>query len=159
MLKKFMKLLEKRGAEKPEIDEHEKLAKVDALNALKKMASDGMAGKMKSLKKVSVMSDSEQGLKEGLEKAKQILPSHEFESASDEEAEESPEHEMGESPEAEAMEHEESPEQEASESPEHEALESPEEEAAEHGEDELTEDQIVEKIANLKMLLKQKMSK
>lgn len=49
-------------------------AKLDALKAVKSLAQKKMA---EDLKKVTVASDSTEGLKEGLEKAKEVLPESE----------------------------------------------------------------------------------
>jgi len=61
---KFMKMLEKKRDLKP----HEKAAKMGVLKDMKDAASE-MAGDKLGLHKVSVMSDSPEGLEEGLDQA------------------------------------------------------------------------------------------
>lgn len=46
-------------------------AKMKVVDQMRKMAMDEMGGKLKGLKKVSVASDTEEGLKKGLELAKE----------------------------------------------------------------------------------------
>ncbi len=115
----------------------EKDAKMGVVQAMKDMASKAMGEKLRGLKKVSVASDSPEGLSAGLDKAKELLNAHvesedndamgEIEGAGHDL------HSMGE------------------ESPEHEASESPEEEASEHGSefDSLSEDEIDQKLQEL----------
>ncbi len=82
-MKKLIELMEKKAKSQKDMMPLEKDAKVKAVQAMRKMASDEMAGPLKQLgaKKVSVMADSEEGLKEGLDKAEEIveegLPSEE----------------------------------------------------------------------------------
>lgn len=77
--------------------------KMEMLKELMDAAKDGMKGKllgeMEGMKKITVASPSQEGLEEGLDKAKELLGS--------EESEESPEHEEMESPEMEKGEEEE----------------------------------------------------
>lgn len=68
---KFNKMLSK----KKDISDNEAKARGDVLNDLQGMASEEMG---KKLQKVSVMSDSKEGLSKGLEKAKQIVSSPEM---------------------------------------------------------------------------------
>ena len=74
-MKKLIELMEKKAKSQKDMMPLEKDAKVKAVQAMRKMASDEMAGPLKQLgaKKVSVMADSEEGLKEGLEKAEEIV--------------------------------------------------------------------------------------
>lgn len=51
----------------------EKDAKMSVIEAMRKMAEEAMGDKLKGLKKVTVASNSKEGLEEGLEKAKSIL--------------------------------------------------------------------------------------
>lgn len=51
----------------------DKEAKLAAVSEMKKMAEDAMSEKLGGLKKVTVASDSEEGLKEGLEKAEDVV--------------------------------------------------------------------------------------
>lgn len=80
----------------------EQKASTKVLGDLRKHMQDMMGDKMKSLKKVTVASDSKDGLKKGLEKAEEILdvkPSEdEIEEPSEEMEDESAEHEAEESP-------------------------------------------------------------
>lgn len=102
---KLLAALEKKKA-KP-MDELAKKAKLSVIQDMKKAAEQKMGDKLGKLKKVSVMSDSDEGLEKGLEKAKQIL-GHESEEKEEEalhEAAESPEHEAAESKEEEKAEH------------------------------------------------------
>lgn len=73
-------------------------ASKDVLGDLRKLAQGEMKGKMDSLKKVTVSSDSKQGLKKGLEKAEEIL-GDEGEECSICGSKECTSHEMDESPE------------------------------------------------------------
>lgn len=72
---KLIKLMEKKAKSQKEMKPLEQDAKMRAVGAMRKMASDEMAGPLKGLgaKKVSVMADSEEGLKEGLDKAEEIV--------------------------------------------------------------------------------------
>lgn len=127
------KLLEKKSKDGKMLPDHEKEAKMSVLHDLKNHMNDMMANKVDGLKKVSVMSDSPEGLKEGLDKAQELLhhpKDSELALPSDSDKESG-----------------ESLEEEASESPEEEALESPEEE--------MSEGDIDAKIAHL-MALKSK---
>ena len=71
----LMKKLEKKG--KSGMSEEDKRAKMDVLHELYNTAMDLMGGKVKgdldSLKSVSVMSDDDEGLEEGLELAEELL--------------------------------------------------------------------------------------
>lgn len=58
---------------KEDMDELHKSAKMDAISGLRQTAMDAMKGKLEGLKKVTVASDSKEGIKEGLEKAKEIV--------------------------------------------------------------------------------------
>lgn len=72
MLKeKFMKML----AKKRDLPAHEKNAKMDVVKGLQDDMSDHMQQRMGKLKKVTVASDSDEGLKAGLDKAKDIAAS------------------------------------------------------------------------------------
>jgi hypothetical protein len=66
---KMKKMLEK----KRDLPEHEKAAKMDVVKHLRDMASDAMGDKLDGLKKVSVASNTPEGLAHGLDKAKQIV--------------------------------------------------------------------------------------
>lgn len=68
---KFKKML----AKKKDLPDHEKKAKMDVIGALRDDMHEEMKKKLPSMKKVSVASDSPEGLKAGLDKAKQIVAS------------------------------------------------------------------------------------
>ncbi len=70
MMDKFDKLLEKKGKK---ISPLEQKAKMDVLSDLKGQASDMMGEKLGGIKKVSVAAPDKEGLKEGLEKAEELL--------------------------------------------------------------------------------------
>ncbi len=69
MHEKLMKMM----AKKRDLSPSEKKAKMDAVHEMRGAASEMMGDKMDGLKKVSVLSDSKQGLSKGLDKAKQIV--------------------------------------------------------------------------------------
>lgn len=103
MSKLFDKLMEKKKKDGGKMRPEEKEAKMGVLENLKQAMSESMSGKLGGLKKVTVASDSTEGLKKGLDKAKEItghLPESEGED------EESPDHEAAESVEEETAEHE-----------------------------------------------------
>lgn len=98
---KFQKLLEKKKKEGKSLSDVEKEAKMGVVDDMKKMAMDEMSNDLhRGLKKVTVASGDKEGLKKGLDKAKELLDKAPGE-------EESPEHEAQESSEEEAAEHEE----------------------------------------------------
>lgn len=68
-----MRLIEKKKKDGKELSEVEGKAKETVLSDLKDMAGKAMSDKLNGLKKVSVASDSEEGLKKGLDKAKDIV--------------------------------------------------------------------------------------
>ncbi len=80
---------------KKPLDEVEKKARVNVLKNLKSQAGKGIAEKIKEkmagMKKVTVAADSAKGLKEGLEKAEELVEGKEMSPFS---SEESPEKEM-----------------------------------------------------------------
>ena len=70
---KFEKLLQKKKKDKP-MSDVAKDAKMSVVKDLQQMASDAMRTGLKGgLKKVTVASDSPEGLKAGLEKAEEIV--------------------------------------------------------------------------------------
>jgi hypothetical protein len=117
-------------------------AKTNVLESLKNSMQDLMGEKVSGLKKVTVASNDKEGLKAGLDKAKNLLGNHE--SADVEGAEE----DLGED-----LDHD----QEEGESEEHKAKvlglsdeeESPEEEASETPSEEMSEDELDQKIQEL----------
>lgn len=64
---------------KKQMSENEKKAKLAALKGAHGMASDMIKGNLKGLKKVTIASDSEEGLKKGLDKAEEFLGEQESE--------------------------------------------------------------------------------
>jgi len=106
---KFEKLLAKKMKDGKKMSDSEKEAKSGVLSEMKDMASKMMGDKVKGLKKVTVASDSEEGVKKGLEKAKDLLGHSMSEESPEMEGsevaeEESPEHEQEESKEEEMQE-------------------------------------------------------
>ncbi len=69
-------MLKKLKMKESKMPSHEKDAKMSVLSHLRDMAQDSMSGKLSGLKKVSVMSDSSKGLKEGLSKAQELTSEH-----------------------------------------------------------------------------------
>ena len=67
------KLIAKKKASGKELSDNEKQAKSEVLKSLHGQASDILRDKLKGIKKVSVMSDSPEGLEKGLDKAKELL--------------------------------------------------------------------------------------
>lgn len=118
MREKMMKML----AKKRDLSPVERHAKMDVVKGLKDSVSEMMGHKLDGLKKVSVASDSSEGLKHGLEKAHDIVSGpehaemlkdaedpyseHSYSEGGEVEDEESPEHEASESPLEEEEEHE-----------------------------------------------------
>lgn len=111
----------------------EKKAKMKVVEDMRDMASKAMGDKLHGLKKVTVASNSSEGLKEGLEKAEDVIESKESEGL------DSMSHDMGH-----GMDHE-SEESEESESPESSE------------EDVLTKDLSKEEIADLIEQLQKKL--
>lgn len=152
-MKGMEKLLEKKKKDGKELSGVEKDAKMSVIGHLRDLASSAMGDKLKSLNKVSVASDSDEGLKHGLAKAQEIVAGghggmqHMVDDAEDGEDRgndlfsggETPEHESEDTPHAEGSE-----EEESEESPEEEASE---EEPEDH--DELSEDEIDQKLKEL----------
>lgn len=86
MKEKLMKHLAKKGKK---LEPLEKEAKMSVLSDLKNFAQEKMGEKLKDgIKKVTVASSDDEGLKEGLEKAKELLGSEEKEEDCEEEQEE-----------------------------------------------------------------------
>lgn len=74
MNEKMMKLLEKKKKSGMGMSDAEKDAKMSVIKDMQDMAKNAMGDKLSGLKKVTVTSDSPEGLQKGLEKAKEILP-------------------------------------------------------------------------------------
>lgn len=73
---------------KNKMSDAEKKAKMTALSEAHGMATDMLKDKVKGLKKVTVASDSKEGLKKGLKKAEDILGEQDSEDEEMEEGEE-----------------------------------------------------------------------
>lgn len=159
---RFGKMLGK----KRDLSNTEHKARMDVVRHLRDDASGDIAGRLDGLKKVSVTSDSQEGLKKGLDKAKEIVSSPEMEAMKNhaenaygdlKSAEE--EHERDEDNEesmplayAEGGEVEGSPEEEAAESDDEEAAESDE---SQESDDDMSEEEIDQKLAELMAKKKQ----
>lgn len=70
MMDRFKEILKEKAKEGKFLSEDEKAAKMDILKELKEMAHGSMSD---DLKKITIASDSEEGLKAGLEKAEEVL--------------------------------------------------------------------------------------
>lgn len=92
---KFEKLLDKKKKGGKELSDVERDAKMSVVKHLKSLAGDEMSNRLKGMKKVSVSSDSPEGLKAGLEKAEEMVDKMKGESE-DEESEEMAEHDSDE---------------------------------------------------------------
>lgn len=73
MMEDFMKMLQKRQREQGPQDEKKMKAKASMAKELSDTLGGDIAEDMKGMSKVTVASDSEQGLKKGLEKAEDVL--------------------------------------------------------------------------------------
>lgn len=125
----FKKLVDKKKKEQGDMEPVHAAAKGSVLHDLMSQM-DGMSGdKVKGLKKVTVASNTKEGVEKGLDKAKQLLGEQK-----DDSHEEGYDDQDAEGPNHMPTEHE--AEESEEESPEHEAMESPEEEAHEHADDE-----------------------
>lgn len=76
---KLMKMLGK----KRDLPATEKHAKMDVVKDLRDAAAEAMGHKLGSLHKATVMSDSQEGLEKGLDKAKEVVSSGEMEDMKD----------------------------------------------------------------------------
>ena len=86
----FDKMIKELKAKKgmKELSPMEKEVKMDLTKEMGGVAKDALRNQVKGLKKVTVASDSPEGLEEGLDKAKEIVESKEDESMEDESLEE-----------------------------------------------------------------------
>ena len=76
MMEKFKKMLMQKAKEGKFLSEEDKSAKMDILNEIKGLAESEMGNdlkKVKGMKKVMVASPTQEGLKEGLEKAEEVV--------------------------------------------------------------------------------------
>jgi len=97
------KLMEALKNKKKDLSDSERDAKMDVVKDLRKSAMDSMKDRLNGVKKVSVMSDSEEGLKEGLDKAEDIISGDE--SSEEENDDIGPQGESDEMDEFKAMDH------------------------------------------------------
>jgi hypothetical protein len=74
-MKELMAELMKKKKEGKEMDPSEKKAKMGILGQIRDMAAQSMGDDVKGLKKVTVASSDPEGLKEGLDKAKEMIAS------------------------------------------------------------------------------------
>ena len=137
-MKRFEDLMKKKMQEGKQMDPLEKDAKLKAVHEMRKMATDEMSEPLKHLKKVTVASNDPEGIKMGLDKAKEMLGHG-------------------------SMEEEGSPEEEASESPHeeqmedmHPEMEMSEGEGSEKEEEQMSPEELQAKIEELQMMLKEK---
>lgn len=109
-MKGLMDLLSKKGKN---LDENSIKAKLEVLKDLKSQAMDAMSNKLAGAKKVEVSADSKEGLKTGLDKAKELLEGKEdlspqeetdLDDENEEDEDESPEEEANEDEEVESLE-------------------------------------------------------
>lgn len=70
MYDKLMKHLEKKGKKLSPVEQK---AKMGVVKELSSQAGEMLSDKLKGLKKVTVASDSKEGLKKGLDKAKEVI--------------------------------------------------------------------------------------
>lgn len=99
-MKKMMEMLEEKGEASPaDLESPEVKSKLDILQDLKAMMEDILKGDVeKGLKKVTVAAKDEESLKEGLDKAKEVVEEMpKMEEEVDEESEEEPVEELKES--------------------------------------------------------------
>ena len=82
-MKGIKELLMKRAQEGKFLDEKSIEAKKSVLSEIEKMMSGQMGDKLKGLKRVTVASDTAEGLKAGLEKAEDIIEEKEDEEGSE----------------------------------------------------------------------------
>lgn len=76
MMEKFKKMIMQKAKEGKFLSDEDKSAKMDILNEIKDMTQSEMGNdlkKVKGMKKVVVASPTEEGLKEGLEKAGDVV--------------------------------------------------------------------------------------
>lgn len=144
-------------AGKKDMPDHEKQAKMDVVKHLRDMASGAMKDKMGSLHKVSVASDSAEGLQHGLQKAQQVVGA---DADADEQDAPAQMHDGGEV-DADRPEHDTDSAEEAqmlhdAENPEHDALSAHEEHDPE---EDMDEDELNAKLEKLMKLKNKKDSK
>lgn len=144
--------LKKVMAGKKDMPDHEKQAKMDVVKHLRDIASGKMKDHMGSLHKVSVASDSAEGLQNGLQKAQQVVgadaDADEQSASGMSEGGNVPEHDTSSAEEAEMV-HD-------AENPEHDALSAHEEHDPE---EDMDEDELNAKLEKLMKMKNKKDSK
>jgi len=70
---KMMKMLMKKKKEGKNLSDSDKEAKMKAIHGMRDMANEMLGSKVKGLKKVSVASNTEEGLKHGIGEAQKML--------------------------------------------------------------------------------------
>lgn len=85
MKDKLEKLFEKKAKEGGSMPDHEREAKMDVVKQMKSDMAELMGDKLKGSKKITVASDSKEGLKAGLDKAEQLLAGGGLAAAADDE--------------------------------------------------------------------------
>lgn len=90
-------LLKKKAQQKGKVDPSKLEAKANIMRSLSDELGKDISEDLKGLKKVTVASDSEEGLKEGLEKAEDVLEGKEEEESNESEMENEEEGEESES--------------------------------------------------------------
>lgn len=83
-MNEFKKLLLEKAKKGDFLSDSEKEAKMSVINEMKGMMKGMMGDDIRGLKKVTVASDSPEGLKEGLEKAEDVIESKMGEEESEE---------------------------------------------------------------------------
>ena len=86
MMPEFKRLLMSKAKEGKFLSEDDKKAKMEVLDGIKQIMAEAMGQDMKGLKKVTVASPTEEGLKEGLKVAEDKLEGEDEEEDSEEEA-------------------------------------------------------------------------
>lgn len=94
--KMLAELMKKKEEQDSPMSDMEKESKISVLNEIRDLASKAMGSKLDGMKKVSVMSDSKEGLEKGLNKAEDLLHTGQDEFASPDEIKEHNAEEMGE---------------------------------------------------------------
>jgi hypothetical protein len=97
MMEDFMKMLQKKQKEQGPQDEKKMKAKASRAKELSDTLGQDIAEDMKGMSKVTVASDSEEGLKKGLEKAEDVIEEKMDSEDESEDMEEKEEPEMEES--------------------------------------------------------------
>jgi len=87
MIEKLKELMKQKAKEGKFVGDKEKSFKEELLNEIDSIIGEKGVGELKGLKKVVVASKDTEGLKEGLDKAKEVVDEMPEESASEDESE------------------------------------------------------------------------